>query len=98
VLNPVFAAKQITCPHILKDQIVVAHEIICNRCGTVIGIDNLQEVDSESTVNLFQEIQPGCKPVKLESCLRIHESKFTSSAFSNACDKLSLPRHVSLTA
>lgn len=59
-------------------------------------MDNTEETDTRSTINLFQEIQPGGKPVRLDSAVRIHDPKFTSSVFSNACDKLNLPRHVSL--
>jgi hypothetical protein len=87
------------CSHQLKNRVVtVTHEIVCKLCGAVIGMDNSQEIHTESIVNLFQEIQPGCKPVKLLSSIRIHESKFSSSSFSNACDKLNLPRYVSLDA
>jgi hypothetical protein len=84
--------------HRLKDQILSAHEIICQSCGAVLDIDNSQEIRSASTINLFQEIQAGCKPVKLESYSRCHEPKFFTSLFSNTCNKLNLPRHVSINA
>ncbi len=94
--------KRITnaqCLHKSECRIMtVTHEIICKACGVVLEMDNSQEVGTESTINLFQEITPGCKPVKLESCMRIHEPKPPSSSFSNACDKLNLPRCVSLEA
>jgi transcription initiation factor TFIIIB Brf1 subunit/transcription initiation factor TFIIB len=64
----------------------------------VLGIDNTVETNIENTVNLFQEVQPGCKPVKIEATTRIHEQKLSLSRFSNACSKLNLPRHVSLDA
>lgn len=86
------------CLHKLHDQVTCSHEVICKKCGTVLGIDNTEEIDSKSIINLFQEIQPGCKPVRLEATARIHDQKFASSVFSNACDKLSLPRHVALDA
>jgi|GEM_PF-3092666 len=86
------------CKHKIEDQITTDdHEICCRKCGMIIDTDNTIEVRVESTANLFQEVQPGCKPVKLEFS-RIHEPKFASSAFSNACDKLNLPKHVSLDA
>jgi len=78
--------------------ITTTHEIVCKACGAVLGMDNSQEMSTESTINLFQEIAAGCKPVKLESCMRIHEPKLSSSSFSNACNKLNLSRCVSLDA
>lgn len=90
---------KITCPHRLIDRVIATnHEICCKGCGVLFGIDNTQEVNSENTANLFQEVQPGCKPVKFESTIRVHDRKFISSSFSNACDKLNLPRYVSLDA
>lgn len=91
--------SKIICPHKSADLVItINHEICCKRCGVLLGIDNTQEVSSESTANLFQEVQPGCKPVKIESTIRIHDTKFLSSSFSNACDKLNLPKYVSLDA
>lgn len=90
--------EDVLCTHKPENQLLTEHEIVCRTCGMVLGIDNLQEVGTESTINLFQEIQPGGKAIKLESSYRIHETKFMSSSFSNACDKLNLPRYVSLDA
>lgn len=90
---------RIICKHRSKDQIVTeSNEIVCKVCGVVLGIDDVQETSTDSTANLFQEIQPGCRPVKIEATTRIHEQKLASSSFSNACSKLKLPRHVSLDA
>ncbi len=90
---------RITCNHRSEDQIVTeSNEIVCKVCGVVLGIDDVQEASTDSTANLFQEIQPGCRPVKIEATTRIHEQKLASSSFSNACSKLKLPRHVSLDA
>jgi transcription initiation factor TFIIIB Brf1 subunit/transcription initiation factor TFIIB len=89
----------VACQHNSEHRIMTAtHEIVCKACGVVLEMDNSQEVNTESTINLFQEIAAGCKPVKLESCMRIHEPKLSSSSFSNACDKLNLPRYVSIDA
>lgn len=90
---------RIACKHRHEDHIVTeSNEIVCKACGVVLGIDNATEDSTESAVNLFQEIQPGCKPVKIEATSRIHEQKLALSSFSNACNKLKLPRHVSLDA
>lgn len=90
---------QIACKHRPEDQVITeSNEIVCKSCGVVLGIDDTIEDGTESTVNLFQEIQPGCKPVKIEATSRIHEQKLALSSFSNACNKLKLPRHVSLDA
>src|SRR5690242_20585939 len=87
---------RITCKHRYEDRIITeSNEIVCKVCGVVLGIDNIAEDSTESVVNLFQEIQPGCKPVKIEATSRIHEQKLALSSFSNVCNKLELPRHVS---
>lgn len=89
----------VECRHKIEDHVVTEdHEICCKNCGAILDTDNVLEVRTESIVNLFQEVQPGCKPVKLESSIRIHEAKFVSSSFSNACDKLNIPRYVALDA
>jgi transcription initiation factor TFIIIB Brf1 subunit/transcription initiation factor TFIIB len=89
----------VSCQHKSEYHIMTTtHEIVCKACGVVLEMDNSQESSVGSTINLFQEIAAGCKPVKLESCVRIHEPKLTASSFSNACDKLNLPRHVSIDA
>lgn len=91
--------KNVGCQHKAECRIMTTtHEIVCKACGAVLEMDNSQEVSTESTINLFQEITAGCKPVKLESCMRIHEPKLSSSSFSNTCDKLNLPRYVSIDA
>lgn len=91
--------NSIICEHPTKKQIITDnYEICCRVCGAIIDKDNTVETKTESIINLFQEVQPGGRPVKLEATSRIHEPKFTSSAFSNACDKLNLPKHVSLDA
>jgi hypothetical protein len=59
----------------------------------VLEIDSMQEATTESKTNLFQDVQIGCKPVKLDF-VKIHESKSQSSQFSNACDKLGLTKPV----
>lgn len=90
---------RIACEHRHEDQVVTeSNEIVCKSCGVVLGMNNIAEDSTESAVNLFQEIQPGCKPVKIEATSRIHEQKLALSSFSNACNKLKLPRYVSLDA
>lgn len=87
---------RIACEHNAKDLVVAdSHEVVCKRCGVVVGIDNTQEMESESIVNLYQELETGCKPVKLECARRTHEHRADSSYFSNACSKLGLKRNVS---
>lgn len=87
------------CKHKASDLVItVNHEICCKKCGAILGFDNLQETHTESTINLFQQVQPGCKPVKIESSMRVHEPKLISSCFSNACDKLNLPSYAALEA
>ncbi|TBR11822.1 MAG: hypothetical protein EPO62_01145 [Candidatus Nitrosotenuis sp.] len=90
---------RIACGHRHEDQVITeSNEIVCKACGVILGMDDVTEDSTESAVNLFQEIQPGCKPVKIEATSRIHEQKLALSSFSNACNKLKLPRHVSLDA
>lgn len=90
---------RITCTHRFEDQVITeSNEIVCKSCGVVLGIENCPETNTERTANLFQEIQPGCKPAKIEAATRIHEKKLALSSFSNACSKLNLPRYVSLDA
>lgn len=90
---------RIACKHGSDDQVITeSNEIVCKSCGVVLGIDDTFETNTESTVNLFQEVQPGCKPVKIDAATRIHEQKLALSSFSNACSKLNLPRHVCLDA
>ena len=90
---------RIACRHRLEDQVITeSNEIVCKSCGVVLGMDNVLEASAVSTTNLFQEIQPGSKPVKIEAATRIHEQKPSSSSFSNVCSKLKLPRHVYLDA
>jgi transcription initiation factor TFIIIB Brf1 subunit/transcription initiation factor TFIIB len=78
--------------------ITESHEVLCSNCGVVLDIDNLQEHTIESTLNLFQQIEKGSKTARIEATKRIHEQKFLSSTFSNACSKLGLPNHASLDA
>lgn len=90
---------RIACKHGSDDQVITeSNEIVCKSCGVVLGIDDTFETNTESIVNLFQEVQPGCKPVKIDATTRIHEQKLALSSFSNACSKLNLPRHVCLDA
>ncbi|MEM3065126.1 MAG: hypothetical protein QW177_07125 [Candidatus Nitrosotenuis sp.] len=64
----------------------------------MLGTDNSQEIATESTLNLFHEIEPGTKPVKIDCTKRTHEHRSDISLFSNACDKLDLPRYCYLEA
>lgn len=99
IYSPIQKIPQIACKHRREDQIITeSNEVVCRICGVILGIDNIVEDGTESIVNLFQEIQPGCKPVKIEATTRIHEQKLALSRFSNVCNKLKLPRHVSLDA
>ena len=85
--------------HRCEDHVITeSNEIVCKTCGVVLGIENYPEVNTEKTANLFQEIQPGCRPAKIDAATRIHEKKLALSSFSNACSKLNLPKHVSLDA
>lgn len=93
------SAPTIACLHSKDDHVVTENfEIVCKRCGVVLGTDNLQEVSNESTLNLFHEIEPGTQPVKAEFTKRTHEHRSDISLFSNACDKLGLPRYCYLEA
>lgn len=93
------SVPSIACLHSKDNHIVTEnHEIVCKRCGVVLGTDNSQEIATESTLNLFHEIEPGTKPARLECTKRTHEHRSDTSLFSNACDKLDLPRHCYLEA
>ncbi len=93
------SVPSIACLHKKDDNIVTEnHEIVCKRCGVVLGTDNSQEIATESTLNLFHEIEPGTKPVKIDCTKRTHEHRSDISLFSNACDKLDLPRYCYLEA
>ena len=93
------SVPSIACFHSKDDHVITEnYEIVCKRCGVVLGTDNLQEVANESTLNLFHEIEPGTQPVKAEFTKRTHEPKSDVSPFSNACDKLGLPRYCYLEA
>jgi transcription initiation factor TFIIIB Brf1 subunit/transcription initiation factor TFIIB len=93
------SVPSIACLHSKDNHIVTEnHEIVCKRCGVVLGTDNSQEAATESTLNLFHEIEPGTKPVKMDCTKRTHEQRSDTSLFSNACDKLELPRHCYLEA
>ncbi len=87
---------KIACLHRLKNRIVTeAHEVLCIDCGVILAIDNLQEYTIESALNLFQQVENGGRATKIEATKRIHEQRFLSSAFSNACSKLGLPNYAS---
>lgn len=87
---------KIACLHRPKVRMITeSHEILCSDCGVVLEIDNHQEHAVESTLNLFQQIEKGGRSVKIEAARRVHEQKFLSSTFSNACSKLDLPNHAS---
>ncbi|MFY9299913.1 MAG: hypothetical protein WAO91_01815 [Candidatus Nitrosotenuis sp.] len=93
------SVPSIACLHSKDNHIVTEnHEIVCKRCGVVLGTDNSQEISTESTLNLFHEIEPGTKPVKIDCTKRTHEHRSDISLFSNACDKLDLPRYCYLEA
>lgn len=93
------SVPSISCLHNKDDHVVTEnHEIVCKRCGVVLGTDNSQEIATESTLNLFHEIEPGTKPVKIDCTKRTHEHRSDISLFSNACDKLDLPRYCYLEA
>ncbi|HWP78818.1 MAG TPA: hypothetical protein VNL34_04120 [Candidatus Nitrosotenuis sp.] len=88
---------RITCLH--KNHTVTdSDEILCSRCGVVLDVCSVQEGGTESTLNLFQQIQVGGKTAKIEASRRVHEQKFYSSSFSNACSKLGLPVYAALDA
>lgn len=93
------SVPKIACLHHADDHIITEnYEIVCKRCGVVLGTDNSQEIATESTLNLFHEIEPGTKPVKIDCTKRTHEHRSDTSLFSNACDKLDLPRYCYLEA
>lgn len=95
VLHPPIACLHKRNNHVITEN----YEIVCKRCGVVLGTDNSQEVATESTLNLFHEIEPGTKPVKAEFTKRTHDPKRSdASYFSNTCHKLDLPRHCYLEA
>lgn len=78
--------------------VVDSHEVLCASCGMVLDSYDAQDYNIESTLNLFQQIEVGGKTAKIEATRRIHEKKFRSSAFSNACVKLRLPTYTALDA
>jgi transcription initiation factor TFIIIB Brf1 subunit/transcription initiation factor TFIIB len=93
------SVPKIACLHHTDDHIITEnYEIVCKKCGVVLGTDNSQEIATESTLNLFHEIEPGTKPVKIDCTKRTHEHRSDTSLFSNACDKLDLPRYCYLEA
>ncbi len=75
--------------------ITESHEVLCSDCGVVLEIDNSQEHAVESALNLFQQVENGGRTTKIEATKRIHEQRFLSSTFSNACSKLGLPNYAS---
>ncbi|MFN3655037.1 MAG: hypothetical protein ACK4TO_06890 [Candidatus Nitrosotenuis sp.] len=88
---------RIYCLH--KNSLVVdSHEVLCASCGMVLDSYDVQDYNIESTLNLFQQIETGGKTAKIEATRRVHEKKFRSSAFSNACVKLRLPAYAALDA
>jgi transcription initiation factor TFIIIB Brf1 subunit/transcription initiation factor TFIIB len=90
---------KIACIHKPEAQMTTeSHEILCSCCGVVLDIDNFQESNTESSLNLFQQVEKGSRTARIEATKRIHEQKFLSSTFSNACSKLGLPNYASLDA
>lgn len=87
---------KIFCLH--KNAIISDSEILCSQCGVVLGTENFEECNSESILNLFQQVENGTKIAKIDASKRIHEKKYPSSAFSNACSKLSLPNYAAIDA
>lgn len=87
------------CQHQRRHRVLTEdYEIVCEVCGVVLGMDNIQEYASESTIGLFNEVEQGTKPVKLECAKRTHETRSDISFFSNTCDKLRIPRYCYLEA
>jgi transcription initiation factor TFIIIB Brf1 subunit/transcription initiation factor TFIIB len=85
---------KIACNHKQKNRLVTdSHEVLCSDCGVVLEMDNQQEHTVESTLNLFQQVENGGRATKIEAAKHIHEQKFLSSTFSNACSKLGLPSY-----
>jgi len=82
------------CPHSIQH--TVEDEVVCAKCGTVIGYDAEQDTALGSQLKLYHMVEPGSKTPKRNSF--VHDRKAESSYFSNACDKLALPKFASLEA
>lgn len=84
------------CPRCNKISLcVIDNELCCNKCGMVLGPDyQLQEIEPNSKLNLYQVAEVGCKKVNLEFARHIHENKSDVSQISNVCVKLDLPIYV----
>lgn len=88
---------RICCLH-KNSAIVDSHEVLCRNCGVVLDSYDAQDHHVESTLNLFHQIETGGKTARIEAARRVHEKKFRSSAFSNACMKLRFPTYAALDA
>ncbi len=65
------------------------YEIVCPRCGSVIGYDNIYNYYSTaSRLNLYNMVSIGCKGSSI--------SRDELSLLSNLCDRLGLPRHIAI--
>jgi len=82
------------CSHAVQH--TVGEEIVCAKCGTVIGYNGEQDVALGSQLKLFHMVEPGSRSPKRNGF--VHDRKAESSYFSNACDKLALPKFASLEA
>ncbi len=82
------------CSHSIQH--TVGDEVVCAKCGTVIGYDTEQDTALGSQLKLYHMVEPGSKTPKRTGI--VHDRKAESSYFSNACDKLALPKFASLEA
>ncbi len=66
------------------------YEIVCPRCGSVLGYDNMNyNYYTASRLNLYNMVSIGCKAISINS-------RDELSLFSNLCDRLGLPRHITI--
>ncbi len=72
------------------------NEIVCSKCGTVLGYDNISydNYTTASELNLYNMVSIGSK-VNYTSNY-IHNFNDELSLFSNLCDRLELPRYIAI--
>ncbi len=71
------------------------NEIVCSKCGTVLGYDNIiiyGNYTTASEINLYNMVSIGSKV----NHKYIHDFNDELSLFSNLCDRLELPRYISI--
>ncbi len=94
LLSPIF------CVHLTKYRItdIEKNEIICGKCGCVVGEPEDVSVANTSITNLFQDKQLGSKPnlklVGRSTQKYIHFESVELSMVSNICNSLKIPKSI----